>query len=694
MSDISRDELRLPFLISGVSCLCCLLTLNFVRVYIVFLLTFLFLSLSVLFLSFYKNKIFFVSCFSCFISCLLFTYKFYTKDIILNSLQEKELTIVAYVTDLPEYYDNYCKYSIKVEKIENLENAPKFKMELLSSDDIYCDVFEKFKVKIKVRSPDLKEKIKIKSQGKCLSGVVYSYHNIERLGKIKNLKYYILNAKQSLVDYTVKIFDTNCANFIRAILFRDRSKLTADDKDIFSKSGIFHFLAISGFHFSIMIKILFNLFKFLKFRLKLSLILCCVFIILFMIMTGLTPSIIRSGVMIFVHILAKLFIKKDHPLNSLSLALIIILMSNINSCLDISLWMSFISSSSLVLFSNKFKNIIFEKFKIIKNYKVLNYAFSNFIDSFIGTISVFPISCLYFKSFSLVFLISNLFVSFQIYILILVSIVSLLCNQFIFFENVPKISNFIVKSIMIIAKNLSNFHINLDYTFIPLCVSFILVIISYSLIFRDLKKDILKISFMFLIFIELGILSYQIRHINALKIDILPSYSSNDMIISAQKENFIILQSDNINRLDKYLKNNKMIININDKVKSNEFVNIKKDSEVKIYDTKNNIKFLVLNLMNKKWIKINIMNKTILVSVNGGDIRNLPKNMRECDIFLAYKIPNSLNLLEFKHIIYADNSYLYRKNCNKIANYDNFVLSGYDGSIFFKDGKYFISRRI
>lgn len=694
MSEISRDELRLPFLISGVSCLYCLLILNFIHIYIVFLLTFLFLSLSVLFLSFYKNKIFFVSCFSCFISCLIFTYKFYTKEVVLDSLQEKELTIVAYATDLPEYHDNYCKYIIKVEKIENLENVPKFKMELLSSDDMYCEVLEKFKVKIKVRSLDLKEKIKLKSQDKYLSGVVYSYHNIERLGKIKNLRYYILNAKQNLIDYTVKIFDTNCANFLRAILFRDRSKLTAYDKDIFSKSGIFHFLAISGFHFSIMIKILLNLFKFLKFRLRLSLVLCCVFIIFFMIMTGFTPSIIRSGVMIFVHILAKLFIKKDHPLNSLSLALMIILMSNIDSCLDISLWMSFVSSSSLVFFSSKFKNIIFEKFKTIKNYKILNYILSNFVDSLIGTISVFPISCLYFKSFSLVFLISNLFVSFQIYILILVSIVSLLCNQFIFFENLPKISNFIVKSIMIIAKKLSNFHINLDYTFIPLCVSFILIIISYSLIFRDLKKDILKIIFMFLIFTELGMLSYQIKHINALKIDIIPSYGSNDIIASTQKENFIILQSDNINKIDKYLKSNKMIININDKIKSDEFVNIKKNSEVKIYDIKNNIKFLILNLKNKKWIKINIMGKIILISANGGDIRNLPENMRECDIFLAYKIPNKLNLLKFNHIIYADNSYLYRKNCNKIANYDNFVLSGYDGSIFFKDGKYFISRRI
>ena len=690
---MTNDGVRYPFLVFGLSCLFCLLFLNFIHISYAFILTAIFFTLVIFFYFIHKNKIFLLSCLSCFLSCVFFTYKFYTKNSVLDFLQEKELTITAHLIDLPEYSNGYCRYSVKVDKIENFDNLPKFKMELISSDDIYCDVFERFKAKIKVRTINLREKIRLKSQGKYLSGSIYSYQTVEKLDQIKNPKYYALKIKEFLIDYTTKIFDSQSERLLRAILFRDRSRMTPEEKNIFSEAGVFHFLAISGFHFSIMIKILSNLFKLLNFNRKFSQILCCMFIVFFIMITGFTPSIARSGIMIFIHILAKLFMKKDDSINSLSLALLIILITNIDSCLDLSLWMSFISSSSLICFSDNLKKIISSKLRI-KRSKISNYILSNLSDSFIGTISVFPISCLYFKSFSSLFLISNLLVSFQIYILIIISLLSLAFNEFAFLENLPQISNFVVKYIILIVKKLSKFSFSLDYSFIPLCVSFILIIIAYSTVFRDLKKDFLKIVLMFFTFIELGIISYQIKHINSFQIDIIPSIKSNDLVLSTQKYNFIILQSDDMSKVHQYMKNNKYILNINDKLKYNSSNILKNNNEVKMEDKTNDITISELKLDNKRWIIINIMDKRILVSIDGGDIRHLPKNMRQCDIFVAYKLPNMFDLLRFKTLIYSDNSYLYRQNCNKILNYDNYILAGYNASVFLKDNRYSIFRKV
>ena len=72
--------------------------------------------------------------------------------------------------------------------------------------------------------------------------------------------------------------------------------------------------------------------------------------------------------------MAKIFFKNYDALNSLGVSLIIILLINPDSCLDIGLWMSFLSSASIITFSNKLKKNILLKLKNIKN-NIFTYFF-------------------------------------------------------------------------------------------------------------------------------------------------------------------------------------------------------------------------------------------------------------------------------------------------------------------------------
>ena len=471
-----------------------------------------FLIFSIFFYFFVKNKDFALIFASVFLASGIFIFNFYKNDIFTNSLQNKDIKITGYIIDMPVYSNNICKYNIQVENIENIQNIkkiPKFKMQLISQSDINCDVYQTFKAKIHVQeNTNLKEFLKLKSQNIKLSGFVSSYEPIERFETKNNINYYILKIKEKLLNYITKIFDNKSEAFIRAFLFRDRSKLNSDEILSFSESGISHFLAISGFHLAIIVNILINLFKLLNFKKKISYLLCCVFILFFMLITGFTPSIVRSGIMFSIFIMAKIFFKNYDALNSLGVSLIIILLINPDSCLDIGLWMSFLSSASIITFSNKLKKIIFLKLKNIKNNiftyffgiaeknkkykknnKIFNYIISNFSDSLTATVCVFPISCLYFKSFSLVFFISNILISFQVYILILIAILSILFNQIPIFNFLPSFANLISKSIIIITRFLSKFSINLDYKFIPICAACALILISYYILFYSAEID-------------------------------------------------------------------------------------------------------------------------------------------------------------------------------------------------------------
>lgn len=718
-----------------------------------------FLVFSIFFYFFVKNKDFALIFASVFISSGIFIFNFYKNDIFTNSLQNKDIKITGYIIDMPVYSNNICKYNVQVENIENIQNIkkiPKFKMQLISQSDINCDVYQTFKAKIHVQeNTNLKEFLKLKSRNIKLSGFVSSYEPIERFETKKNINYYVLKIKEKLLNYITKIFDNRSEAFIKAFLFRDRSKLNSDEILSFSESGISHFLAISGFHLAIIANILINLFKFLNFKKKISYSLCCVFILFFMLITGFTPSIVRSGIMFLIFIMAKIFFKNYDALNSLGVSLIIILLINPDSCLDIGLWMSFLSSASIITFSNKLKKIIFSKLRYMQSNKFKNfsggageneknvksntfnnfsgseenksnkffvlysYIISNFSDSLTATVCVFPVSCLYFKSFSLVFFISNILISFQVYILILIAILSILFNQIPIFNFLPSFANLISKSIIIITRFLSKFSISLDYKFIPICTAFALILISYyisfgsaeinenikhgslrqrqreCLLFGDVKKDFFKILFMILNFFAIGIISYQIKHANSFDLNIICSNYSKDIVISTPKNNIIILQSKNLNNFYQILSKNIAILSNNNlKINTKNYFNIKNNIRYEFESQDKKFNMITYKINKKSWIKMNLMGKNIIIALEGGDVQNLPESFRNCDIFIAFKLPNNFQILNFKDIIFADNSWLARFNCNKILRYKNYISDNYDISVNFKNNNYIISRKV
>lgn len=140
-----------------------------------------------------------------------------------------------------------------------------------------------------------------------------------------------------------------------AMLTGDRTLLSVTTRENFSSIGLSHILALSGLHVGILCAILsLMLFPLLSMHLNwLKVIIILIFLWIFAVMTGLSPSVVRSVIMATVYFISLLSERVRSPFNSLCFAALIILVFNPSSLYEIGFQMSFIALASIMLFAEK-----------------------------------------------------------------------------------------------------------------------------------------------------------------------------------------------------------------------------------------------------------------------------------------------------------------------------------------------------
>lgn len=218
----------------------------------------------------------------------------------------------------------------------------------------------------------------------------------------------------------------------------------------FNRVGLQHILAISGFHFGILVLIFsFILKKFVPY-LALPYVLI-VIINLYFLYIGNSPSILRSYVSLQIAILAKILNKRSFGLNALGVSLIVELIIDPYNLTNVGFQLSFLSVMALLLFypeMSKMLSYIFLKRnkEDLKALNILSKAGSFFINFLREALSItlavnlalLPVLLLLFHKFPVFSLLYNLFFP----PLIFVSII-LLFPSFIFSFFLPSFANFI-----------------------------------------------------------------------------------------------------------------------------------------------------------------------------------------------------------------------------------------------------------
>lgn len=392
------------------------------------------------------------------------------EGVVVSNVKEKEykdeyIIKVKTINSNKKYNGTQLKLSIKNNK-NTLEYGDKI---------TFTGEFEEPEVQRNYGGFDYKEYLKT---GK-IYGLVTT-NKIEKVGKGKYNKLLILINKlnQEIVNNSNKILEKEEANLLTGILIGNKDNLSKDVQESFRNSNLSHMLAVSGAHVTYVILGITFILKKSKTNKKISKIITIILLILFIFLTGGTPSVTRACIMAIYIIFASLIYKKPHILASISISLLIILIINPYKILDVGIQLSYGGTLGIILLNKILEEKI--KFPEFKN-KIINKLITSIKEMIIVSISanliIFPIVAYHYNTISLTFFISNILAGPILGLIIILGFITIFISFIsVQISKIPAIILSIFIKTLILIANLSE---SLPFSKIYVKTPNILTIIAY-----------------------------------------------------------------------------------------------------------------------------------------------------------------------------------------------------------------------
>jgi competence protein ComEC len=194
---------------------------------------------------------------------------------------------------------------------------------------------------------------------------------------------------------------------IAALTLGDKSLLSKSTKDIYSHAGASHILALSGLHLGILYSIFIFLFRSRRFEFVLT-ALAVLSIWAFVFMVGMSPSVVRSAVMLSVYTFFSLLNRDKMSINTLSFAAIIMLVLNPQNLYDVGFELSFVAVLSILIFYRPLYELFNQEW--LMHHRIIGYIVQVLSVSIAAQIGTFPLVIYYFGRFPIYFLLTNIVV--------------------------------------------------------------------------------------------------------------------------------------------------------------------------------------------------------------------------------------------------------------------------------------------
>jgi len=248
---------------------------------------------------------------------------------------------------------------------------------------------------------------------------------------VRTLRAYATIVQQRLVQrYSDAGLNGQVLAFVSAITLGERDALDSELRQSFAAAGAAHILAVSGLHTGIIYLVLISLFTcFGRFRplyeQRLRRVLLSLTIILAMwgyaFITGLSPSVMRAVVMLTIVQVGWMYRRIGVSLNTLAAAACICLWADPLSLFSVSFQLSFSAVLGILLLVPYLNNVL-----KVRGNRLLRLARDFVTMSLAATIGTMPVSLYYFGQVSHYFLLTNMVVLPAAYILVIISIATLL----------------------------------------------------------------------------------------------------------------------------------------------------------------------------------------------------------------------------------------------------------------------------
>ncbi len=184
-------------------------------------------------------------------------------------------------------------------------------------------------------------------------------------------------------------------------------KKDALDKDLYqdyANAGAIHLLAVSGLHVGIIyliVSFLLGAFGKKPWERKVKTITLITTVILYAILTGLSPSVQRAAIMFSFLALGKLFVRKPRSYELLAASAIVVLLLDPNSLFQVGFQLSYAAVAGILVFQPAIASLWQPK------YTIVNYFWELTAVSVAAQLATTPLSLYYFHQFPNYFLLTN-----------------------------------------------------------------------------------------------------------------------------------------------------------------------------------------------------------------------------------------------------------------------------------------------
>lgn len=316
---------------------------------------------------------------------------------VIDNYSNKELSIEGYICDEIQKNENSYVYIINADKING--NSGNVKIRLISTVDLQAEDFDRIAANFTVSKAENCYNL---SKGIYLTAFydeeTDSFNSTgEKQFSLYSIAVNIRKAMKSSLD---SLLPENTSSLCKAVLLGDKQALSDDIKADFSKTGTSFLIVVSGMHLAIIAGfVLFLLKNIIKNRYALaSIILAIVFC--FMSITGFTPSVVRSGIMLILTYCSKAVFRRTDGLNSLGTAAIVLTLFNPFAVGDIGMLLSFSATAGIVLWANKIEIYLSRKLRLKGKNKLIRGALNLISVSLSASLWIIPITTIAFHRVS------------------------------------------------------------------------------------------------------------------------------------------------------------------------------------------------------------------------------------------------------------------------------------------------------
>lgn len=401
------------------------------------------------------------------------------------SYNNEEISFSGKIVDISEYSGDKCNYHVKG-KINGEKTA-----EINVYTDLYdCRINDYFNFTGKVKTFE-DDYIFNSSDYYKAHGIFLTSSELSSLEIIGNKNFSIRRSLAEYKDYVTNFINRNLPQessaMLSAMLFGDTSSISSDDKTLLYRTGIGHFMAVSGQHLALFCGIFLFIFRKIKLGKIQTFIFLEVMISAFAVCSGLSQSVMRSALMMTLVNLAPVFKRKADTLNSISLSFVALTFINPFSIRDPSLILSIAGVFSTGVFApfvmGKAKSDTFLM-------KKLRY----FVYMFLVSLCILPFSVIFFGESSFIAPLANIILTplcLAALFLSLIAALTVFLNPVIFIKIAGFICEIILSGIRFIGKfEFSGMKLNNEMKYVSAAA--VIVCIIVFLIFKSRKSVVIS----------------------------------------------------------------------------------------------------------------------------------------------------------------------------------------------------------